>query len=400
MPQLLLAVSIAQESVVANAMESSGKNVEEKTSDELIGREGHDFLLIVVAVVPPMEFHLLVFAVHESIVGNSNTVSVTADVVYYLLRAREGRFGVDDPFLFSHCMEITGKGLPIVKYLEGREELQLAGIEGLLQVAQEQPAKQTGQHSYWQEESGAARNPVGTIGRDSAARDDTMQVGMMEKILSPGVKHGEETDLGGQMFGIGSYGGQGLGRGSEQDAVDEIFVLVGDGSDVFGQRKNHVEVWAVQDFGFSFFDPLRTSERLAFGAMSITAAVVAGPLVMTGVAAFEMTAKSCRSTHLDRGHDAPLCGRKRCTMLQTIVCSIEAEHVRHFPPWAVHWARRLEGLRHNRFDYPRNGARQQVERARCRTHLAGRDAEIFCCGGQTAMSQQQLNGAHVGALLE
>src|SRR6266481_4027424 len=96
--------------------------------------------------------------------------------------------------------------------------------------------------------------------RDAAARDHTMQVGMKKQILSPGVKHGEEADLGAQMLGIGSDGGQGLGRSSEQDAVDQILVLVGDGSDDFGQRKNHVEVWAVQDFSFSVFDPLCTSE--------------------------------------------------------------------------------------------------------------------------------------------
>ena len=72
MLQLLLAVSIAQESVVANAVESAGENVEEESSDKLIGREGHDFLLIVVAVVPPVEFHLSVFDIHEPMVGNSN----------------------------------------------------------------------------------------------------------------------------------------------------------------------------------------------------------------------------------------------------------------------------------------------------------------------------------------
>jgi hypothetical protein len=37
------------------------------------------------------------------------------------------------------------------------------------------------------------------------------------------VEHGKEADLGTEIFGIGSDGGQGLGRGSEQDAVDNIF---------------------------------------------------------------------------------------------------------------------------------------------------------------------------------
>src|SRR5260370_38765459 len=56
MLQLLLAVSIAQEAIVANAVESAGENVEEESPDELLRREGHSFLRTVVAGVPPCEF--------------------------------------------------------------------------------------------------------------------------------------------------------------------------------------------------------------------------------------------------------------------------------------------------------------------------------------------------------
>src|SRR5438309_11627644 len=108
---------------------------------------------------------------------------------------------------------------------------------------------------------------------------------MVEKILPPGVQDGEESDFGAQMFGIGSDGGQGLGRGSEQNAVDEIFVLVSDGSDLFGNREDDMKIVRRENFGLSFFDPLRTSERLAFWAMTVAAAVVTGPLVITAVAA-------------------------------------------------------------------------------------------------------------------
>ena len=152
-----------------------------------------------------------------------------------------------------------------------------------------------------------------------------MEMGMKKQVLSPTVQYGEEADLGAQMFGIGRDGRQRLGRSSEQDAVDQILVLVSEGSDVFGQCKNHVEVLAVQDFGFSFFDPLCTSERLTLGAMTIAAAIVARPFVGTAVAVFEMTAEGCRATHLDRGHDAPLRRGERRTVLLTISFSIAAE---------------------------------------------------------------------------
>src|SRR5215831_5380657 len=61
MLQLLFAASLAQEPVVADAMESRGEDVEEESPDELHGRERHDFRLIVVAVVAPVEGDLAVF---------------------------------------------------------------------------------------------------------------------------------------------------------------------------------------------------------------------------------------------------------------------------------------------------------------------------------------------------
>ena len=131
----------------------------------------------------------------------------------------------------------------------------------------------------------------------------------MEKILPPGVQDGEESDLYPQTFGIGSDGGQGFGRGSEQNAVDEIFVLVSNGRDLFGDREDNVEIVCRENFGLSFFDPRCTSKRLALWTVAVTAAVVAGPLVMTAVAPFEMAAEGGSATHLDRGHDTPLCRR-------------------------------------------------------------------------------------------
>ena len=148
MVQLLFAVSIAQEPVIANAVESTGENVEEESPDELFGRENHNFLLTVVAVVPPVELDLPVFDIHDSMIGNRDPVRVAADVIHHLLGSGEGRFGVDDPFRMAHGIEMPAENLPVSKGPEGREELEFAGIESLLQISQEQSAKQAGQHPY------------------------------------------------------------------------------------------------------------------------------------------------------------------------------------------------------------------------------------------------------------
>ena len=71
---------------------------------------------------------------------------------------------------------------------------------------------------------------------------------MEKQVLSPTVKHSEKADLGAQMLGIGSDGGQGHRRGSEENAVDEILVLVSDGGDLFGNCEDDMKIVRRENF--------------------------------------------------------------------------------------------------------------------------------------------------------
>ena len=66
---------------------------------------------------------------------------------------------------------------------------------------------------------------------------------MVQQVLAPGVEHGEEADLGAQVPGIGRDRAQGLGRRAEQDAVDDLLVLVGDGGVSSGTVKTTWKYW-------------------------------------------------------------------------------------------------------------------------------------------------------------
>src|SRR5258706_15019282 len=108
--------------------------------------------------------------------------------------------------------------------------------------------------------------------------------------------------------------------------------------------------------------------------MTIPAAVVTGPLVIATVAALEMTAESCGSTHLDRGHDAPLGRRHRRAMLFTIGFAVAAEDVRHFQLRAIQGARRFEVLRRGKLGAPPKPTRAPTPPGPCSAHtwrLAG-----------------------------
>ncbi len=132
MRQFLFTVSVAKEPIVADAMEATGQNMEQKSPDELLSREGHGFLLIVVAIVTPLEFHVAILDIHEPMIRNGHTVGVTTDVIHDLLRTAEWGLGVNNPFRSPRLSEITGKGLRISWCFQRSEELQLAGIEGFL----------------------------------------------------------------------------------------------------------------------------------------------------------------------------------------------------------------------------------------------------------------------------
>ena len=53
--QILFSIAVSEESVVADTLEAIWENVEQEPTDELVGRKGHRFLLVFVAIVLPAE---------------------------------------------------------------------------------------------------------------------------------------------------------------------------------------------------------------------------------------------------------------------------------------------------------------------------------------------------------
>jgi hypothetical protein len=133
-----------------------------------------------------------------------------------------------------------------------------------------------------------------------------MQMGMKQQVLPPGVKDSQEADLGSQMFGISADGAQGFSRRAEKNAVQHLFVLVGDGGDLFRHGEDNVEVFDGQQFGLAVFEPLGAGERLALGTVPVSAGVVGGALVAAGVTLLQVAAQSGGTAEFDGAHHAPL----------------------------------------------------------------------------------------------
>ena len=161
-----------------------------------------------------------------------------------------------------------------------------------------------------------------------------MQVRMMQQILAPGVKDGEESDSGAQVLGIGGDGEQGLRSGAEQNAVHDPFVLERDGGNLFRHGEDRMKVRTVEKLGFAVFDPLSPGQRLAFGTMAVRARVIAGMFAAALAALFQMSAQCRGPAQCDRVHDAAVL--EWDGMRVQIRLAMTAEHVRHFQPRRIH----------------------------------------------------------------
>src|SRR5215470_16281365 len=97
-----------------------------------------------------------------------------------------------------------------------------------------------------------------------------MQVGMMLKRLSPGMKQAKEADPGAQALRVGGDLEQGLGSRSKQQVIDDSFVLQRQQREMLRQGKDHMEILDGQQFISARLHPLGSGCGLAFGAMAIT----------------------------------------------------------------------------------------------------------------------------------
>jgi Bacterial regulatory helix-turn-helix protein, lysR family len=75
---------------------------------------------------------------------------------------------------------------------------------------------------------------------------------MMGHGLAPAVQHGGDANAGAEVLRVSGDRGQGLGRGLEQEIVNDSFVLIGDVADRRRQCEHHVIVRHLQQVGLAF----------------------------------------------------------------------------------------------------------------------------------------------------
>jgi hypothetical protein len=141
--KFLLSVAIGEKAIIADPLEPFGQNVKQEAADELLGREFHGFVAVVVAVIPPLEPNFVVVEVKQAVVGDGDAMRILRNVAENLFRPGKWSLGVHHPFDLSKGSEITQEGPFHLERLERGEELKFSGIEGLFAIGQEQTTEQT-----------------------------------------------------------------------------------------------------------------------------------------------------------------------------------------------------------------------------------------------------------------
>jgi hypothetical protein len=141
--QLVGAVAVGEEAVMADTMESGRQNVQEKAAHELVGIERHQLLaLVVMPVILPSEGNAVVLEGGQPAVCDGDAMGVAAEIGQDLFRAAERPLGVDDPSALGERSDQTGEGGRLGQMGEFGKELQVAGVEGAAQPLEEQSAEQ------------------------------------------------------------------------------------------------------------------------------------------------------------------------------------------------------------------------------------------------------------------
>jgi hypothetical protein len=90
-------MAVAEKAEISDAVKSVRQHMDQEAADELLSREGHRLLAVVVPVILPVESDLAFVHGHQQVVGDGDTMGVAPDIVENLSRPGEGRLRIDDP---------------------------------------------------------------------------------------------------------------------------------------------------------------------------------------------------------------------------------------------------------------------------------------------------------------
>jgi hypothetical protein len=177
----------------------------------------------------------------EAGVGDGDAVCIAGEVGQDLQGPSEGTLGVDDPASLVELVPQAGEGDGVGEVGRGAGEADLAGPVGATDPVEELATEEGADHGDREKELAAGGDPARPVARETTSGDDAVEVGMEPHVARPGVKDGGDTQLGAKASG-GEFL-EAVGRGGEEQVVDERGVGQRDGAERLGEGEDDVKVW-------------------------------------------------------------------------------------------------------------------------------------------------------------
>ena len=196
---------VCKQPEVSNPHEAGRQDMEQEAAEEFVDVEPHQPLLVLVGGVAPAEGDATIGKGHQTVVGDGDPVGVAAEVLQGVLGAAEGPFGVNHPSLGE---QRTYQGIENPRYLETSQravKLEPMADVQLIQTLGKLGAEYLAERFHGQKEAGRTGDPACVVRAQAAGWHDAVDVRMMLQLLTPGMEHAEEADLGAQMLGVASH---------------------------------------------------------------------------------------------------------------------------------------------------------------------------------------------------
>ena len=216
---------------------------------------------------------------------------------------------------------------------------------------------------------------------------------VLQQLLIPGVQDTEEAEFRAQMTRISSHLQECLGAGAKQQSIDLLLVLQGQWGQRARQREDHMGVAGGQQVALPRCQPAVASVGLALGAVPVAAGVEGDGTMPATRALIHVAAERRRTTsHNGMEHFQMPPGEPLVAAIEERV-SRGTDDIGHLQRWPRHLlgAGRVGLAAESRQPVQRTGGSLQVQL---------RDMQVDAGFLQVVVSQQQLDGAQVCAILQ
>ena len=130
------ALALGEESVMTDAVEAVGQDVEEKATDELVRGKPHDAASSGVAIILVGERHVIVVDGDQPRIGDRRAMRIAGEIGQYALGSAEGRLGVDDEGALPQRSQALGERGDLGERDQIAEETEFAATESGFQAVE------------------------------------------------------------------------------------------------------------------------------------------------------------------------------------------------------------------------------------------------------------------------